>query len=120
MRKEATIFWQELDQALNTCIFFKRDFKSYKAMDGYYEREGKKCWCKAIWDSYMIDYYLQHPQEIEDIIPHAFPRKEFKVFIDFLIKNKWQKWYKPYDKTMDYMSNNFSKYMVDLLGSNHA
>ncbi len=109
------LFWQELDQALNTCMYFKRDFSIDKAMEGLYERDGKKCWVSAYWGSYLIDWYKEHINEIQKM-PTAFKRKEFKTFIQFIKKNKWQDdWYKPYDKRDAIMKEKFSPYMYRLI-----
>lgn len=95
MTKEMALYWQELDQALNTCLYFKRDMKSPKAMSGWYIRDGKQVRCEAIWDSYIINGYMRDLSAI-DAMPTAFPRKSFKKFLRFLNRNGWQSdWYKP-------------------------
>ena len=109
------LFWQELDRQLNTCDYFQRDFKSKNAMEGYYVRDGKKCWCKATWDGYSIDWYAKHPKEIEDI-PTAFLVKEFKSFINFLKVNKWdENWYKPRERAVKLAKKLWSSYMFNLI-----
>ncbi|MEK9207506.1 MAG: hypothetical protein AAB922_03430 [Patescibacteria group bacterium] len=70
--------------------------KTRKAMQGEYIRGGKRCWCDALWDSYMIDWALVHREWIdtlpEDVIGG---RESFRRFVDFIMDNNWQhSWYR--------------------------